>query len=70
MIRAKEIRGDRSFTSFLSAVLKSKSEEIIQTDERILKSERDKQLFFSIVLSDQEPNQALKDAAKLHDSLH
>ena len=69
MLRARIIRGDRSFTSFVFNVLKTKADEIIQADEQILKSERDKQLFFSTVLSDQEPNQALKDAARLHDSL-
>lgn len=69
LIEAREIRGDRTFSSFITEILKLKSREIIEEDQRILLSERDRQLFFSNVLSDQEPNQALNDASKLHDSL-
>ena len=67
--RAYRISGDRTFSSFVTRIVKNKSFEIIRENERILASERDKKIFFDAIFSDQEPNQVLKDAAKKFKSL-
>lgn len=68
-LKAQRISGDRTFSSFVTRIVKDKSFEIIEENERILASERDRKLFFDALFSDQEPNQTLKDAAQKFKSL-
>ncbi|GAI10030.1 unnamed protein product, partial [marine sediment metagenome] len=56
-LKAHRISGDRTFSSFITRVVKAKSFEIIEENERILASERDRKIFFDALFSDQEPNQ-------------
>ena len=64
IIRAHELSGASTFTSFVVDALKSKSEEIIERKERILATERDRETFFNAIFSDKKPNAALKKAMK------
>lgn len=68
-LKAHEISGDRTFSGFITRIVKTKSFEIIEENERILASERDRKIFFDALFSEQEPNQTLKDAAKKFKSL-
>lgn len=63
-LEAYKISGDRSFSGFIARIVKTKSFEIIEENKKILASERDKKIFFEAIFSEQEPNQALKEAAK------
>jgi uncharacterized protein (DUF1778 family) len=68
-LQAQQISGEKSFSSFLIRILKNKSHEIIEENQRILASERDRNIFFDAIFSDQAPNQALKEAAQRFKSL-
>lgn len=63
-LKAQKLSGERTFSAFVTHIVKAKSFEIIEENERILASERDRKTFFDAIFADQEPNQALKDAAK------
>ena len=63
-LHALEISGESSLSAFLTRIIKTKSSEIIEKHTKILTSERDKKIFFDAIFADQEPNKALKDAAK------
>lgn len=67
-LQAHKISGDRTFSGFVTRVIKTKSVEIIEENKKILASERDRKIFFDAIFSNQEPNQALKDAAKKYKS--
>lgn len=62
--RAQKLSGDKSFSSFIVRVVKQHAEEIVSTKDKIIASERDRQLFFDAVFRDDAPNQNLLDAAK------
>ncbi len=62
-LQAHKISGDKSFSGFITRIVKTKSVEIIEENKKILASERDRELFFEAIFSEQRPNQALKDAA-------
>lgn len=68
-LKAHKMSSDKTFSSFITRIVKAKSFEIIEKSERILAGERDKKIFFDAIFSDQEPNQTLKDAAKKFNSL-
>ena len=63
-LQAQQISGEKSFSSFLIRIIKNRSREIIGENERILASERDRNVFFDAIFADQAPNQALKEAAR------
>lgn len=67
-LKAQRISGDRTFSGFITRIVTSKSFEIIEENERILASERDRKVFFDALFSEDEPNQRLKDAAKKYKS--
>jgi uncharacterized protein (DUF1778 family) len=50
--RAQKLSGDKTFSSFLVRVLRSYSQNIISENERILASQRDREIFFDAVFSD------------------
>lgn len=62
-LKAQKLSGERSFTAFITRIIKSKSLEIIEKNEQILASDRDREIFFEALMKDQEPNQVLKEAA-------
>ena len=68
-LRAHRLSGERTFSAFITHAVRTRSYEIIEENERILASERDKRIFFNAILADQEPNQSLKEAAKKYKSL-
>jgi uncharacterized protein (DUF1778 family) len=67
--KASEIKGYSSLAGFVSAVMRKEAQEIIQEHERILVSNRDKEIFFEAILSNLEPNQKLKEAASRYKEL-
>ena len=68
-LQAHRISGDRTFSGFITRIIKTKAAEILEENKKILASERDRQLFFDAIFSEQEPNQTLKDAARKFKSL-
>jgi len=68
-LSALRLSGDRSLSAFVTRIVKTKAFEIIEENERILSSERDRKIFFDAIFADMEPNQTLKDAAKKFKSL-
>lgn len=62
--KAQELSGDKSFTSFIVRVLKQQAEEILAKNERILLTQRDREVFFDAVFEKRKPNQNLMEAAK------
>ena len=63
-LKAQKISGDKTFSAFVTRIVKTKAEEIIEENKKVLASERDRKIFFDAIFSEQKPNQALKDAAK------
>jgi uncharacterized protein (DUF1778 family) len=62
--KAQELSGDTSFSSFVVRIVKKEAEEILSNYNRIIASERDKEIFFNAVFGDIQPNQNLLEAAK------
>lgn len=61
--RAYKLSGDKTFSGFVTRLIRDRSVQIIEENERILASERDKEIFFKAIFSGQEPNKVLTDAA-------
>ncbi len=68
-LRALKLSGDRSLSAFVTRILKAKAVEIIDENEQILSSKRDRMIFFDAIFNEMEPNNALKVAAKKFKSL-
>ena len=66
--RAQMLSGDKSFSSFLVRIVKKKAEEIVAENDRIIITEKDRQVFFNAVFSSTKPNQNLVAAAKRYKS--
>lgn len=66
--RAQKLSGDKSFSSFVVRIVKKEAEEIVAKHDRIIVSEKDRQLFFDTVFSNTKPNQNLAAAAKRYKS--
>lgn len=66
--RAQRLSGDRSFSSFVVRVLKTHAREIISENERILATEKDRQIFFDAVFGTTKPNQTLLAAVAKYKS--
>ncbi len=64
--KAQELSGDKSFSSFVVRIVKKEAEEIMAKHNKVLASERDRELFFTAVFADLEPNQNLREAAQKH----
>jgi uncharacterized protein (DUF1778 family) len=62
--RAQKLSGDKSFSSFVVRIVKKEAEEIVAKHDRILVSEKDRELFFDAVFSNAKPNETLEAAAK------
>jgi uncharacterized protein (DUF1778 family) len=62
--RAQKLSGDKSFSSFIVRIVKKQAEEILAKNDRILISERDREVFFDAVFGDKKPNRELSEAAE------
>jgi uncharacterized protein (DUF1778 family) len=62
--RAQKLSGDKSFSSFIVRIVKKQAEEILAKNDRILISERDREVFFDAVFGDKKPNTELSEAAE------
>ena len=62
--KAQELSGDKSFSSFIVRIVGTEAQKIVANNERILASEKDRQVFFEAVLAHHSPNQNLAEAAK------
>ena len=66
--RAQKLSGDKSFSSFIVRVVKQQAEEIVAKNDRILATEKDRQVFFDVVFGKSKPNKNLVEAAKRYKS--
>ncbi|HNW51165.1 MAG TPA: DUF1778 domain-containing protein [Prolixibacteraceae bacterium] len=64
----QKLSGDKSFSSFILRIVKEQAEEIVAKNDRIIESERDREIFFRAVFGDSNPNQNLVEAAKKYKS--
>lgn len=62
--RAQKLSGDKSFSSFIVRIVKKQAEEIVANNDRIIVTEKDRQVFFDAVFGENVPNQNLIEAAK------
>lgn len=62
--RAQQLSGDKTFSGFVTRIVRARSIQIIEEKERILASERDKEIFFKAVFEGSKPNKVLSEAAK------
>jgi uncharacterized protein (DUF1778 family) len=67
--RAALLGGYRNLTDFVVATVQSKAKEIIEESEKILVSEKDKELFFEALMNSPIPNESLKAAKEKYDNL-
>ena len=66
--RAHKLSGDKTFSGFVTRIVRAKSIQIIEENEKILASERDKEIFFQAIFSNKEPNKALTAATNKYKS--
>ncbi|MCX2680631.1 DUF1778 domain-containing protein [Galbibacter sp. EGI 63066] len=66
--RAQKLSGDKSFSSFIVRIVKKHAEEIVSKNDRIIATEKDRQVFFDAVFGNSKPNQNLVEAAKKYKS--
>lgn len=66
--RAQKLSGDRSVSSFIIRIIKKEAQEIVVKNDRILATEKDREIFFNRVFTDVEPNENLIAAAKKYKS--
>ena len=62
--RAQQLSGDKTFSGFVTRIVRTRSIQIIEEKEKILASDRDKEIFFKAVFEDSKPNKVLSEAAK------
>jgi len=61
---AARLGGFRTLTDFIFSTVQERAKKIIEEHEKIIASEKDKQLFFDAVNNPPEPNEKLMNAAK------
>ncbi|MCF8298419.1 MAG: DUF1778 domain-containing protein [Saprospiraceae bacterium] len=62
--KASRISGHKTLASFITSIVRERAKKIIKEKEQILLSEKDKEIFFNAVLSNNEPSEKLKKAAE------
>ena len=62
--KAQKLSGDKSFSSFIVRIVKKQAEEIVALNDRIIVTEKDRQVFFDAVFGAETPNQHLLEAAE------
>lgn len=60
--RAAMLGGYRNLTDFVIAAVQNKAKEIIEEREKILASEKDKEIFFDALINPPKPNNELLNA--------
>lgn len=66
---AANIGGFKTLTEFIINSVQSNAEKIIEKHDKILASNKDKEIFFNELLNPSKPNKALKDAAARYKNL-
>ena len=67
--KAAVLGGYRNLTDFVIAAVRDKANEIIEKNESIIASERDKEIFFSALMNPPKPNNELFAAKEELDNL-
>ncbi len=67
--RAAILGGYRNLTDFIVVTVQKKAKEIIEENERIIASQKDKEIFFNSLLNPPKPNNDLLSAKKEYDNL-
>jgi len=62
--KASLISGYKTLSSFVLSSIREHAKKIISEKEQILASQKDKEIFFDAILSNAEPSEKLKQAAK------
>ena len=62
--RAQKLSGDKSFSSFIVRIVKKQAEAIVAENDKIIATEKDRQIFFDAVFSSSKPNSNLVAAAQ------
>lgn len=66
--KAQKLSGDKTFSSFILRVVRQEAEEIVSKNDRVISSDRDRQIFFDAIFGNQKPNQKLRKAAQNYKS--
>jgi uncharacterized protein (DUF1778 family) len=66
--KAQKLSGDKSLSSFIVRVAKKQAEEIVAKNNRIILSEKDREIFFNAIFGDSKPNPDLIEAANMYKS--
>ena len=67
--RAAMLGGYRNLTDFVIATVQNKAKEIIEEREKIIASQRDKEIFFKFLLNPPKPNNDLISAKNEYNKL-
>ena len=65
---AQRLSGDKTFSGFMVRIQKKEAESIIAKNDRIIASERDREIFFDAVFGNSKPNHNLIKAAERYKS--
>jgi uncharacterized protein (DUF1778 family) len=65
-LKAKELIHESSISSFIKNIVSKRAKEIIEENNQILASERDKEIFFDAIFNPSAPNEALKNAFAIY----
>ncbi len=66
--KAARIAGFRNLSEFVITTVQQRASEIVEKQETILTSERDRSIFFDAITDPAKPNKALRDAARQYES--
>ncbi len=61
---ASQLAGYKTLSSFVISAVRDYASRILREKERILVSQKEKELFFDAIFSNMEPNDKLKKASK------
>jgi len=67
--RAAMLGGYRNLTDFVVATVQNKAKEIIEEREKILASQKDKEIFFDSLINPPKPNNDLLSAKNAYNKL-
>ena len=67
--RAAELGGYRNLSDFIISASIKEADKIIESNERIIASNRDKKIFFNALINPAEPNENLISAKNEYDEL-
>ncbi len=62
--KAAQLGGYRSLTDFVILTVQERADEIVEKQEQIIASQRDRDIFFNALLHPEKPNKALRFAAE------